>query len=238
MPTVIDWCDETINPLGHGCYGTGTKEKPEVCPYCYAVKLARRNMRGCELCRQFIPHTHFEQLEKLRQWKKPKTIFVQSMGDLFHDDIPDEWIDEVFNACKSAYWHRYLFLTKNPKRYIELDKNNKLPLTDIFWFGTTITNSKSEYFYSVGYNHNTFLSIEPIQDNFEEIEDVYEHRFVDWIIIGAETGNRKNKIIPEKKWIENIIKTCRTRRVSVFMKKNLSEIWQEPLIQEYPWRKK
>jgi len=192
--TKIDWSDETINPLGHGCYGTGTKDNPKICEYCYAVKMAKRNMRNCDLCAKFIPHTHFEQLDKLKQWKKPKTIFVQSMGDLFGDWVPDEWIEKVFDACLESPQHRYLFLTKNPKRYIKILSKYQTP------------------------------------HDFD--------RFVDFVIIGRETGNRKDKIIPKKEWIENIVNYCKEKNVPVFMKNNLKDIWQEPLIQEFPWRDK
>jgi protein gp37 len=226
MPTKIEWCAETINPLGHGCYGTGTKENPKICSYCYAYKLARRNIRGCDLCKQFIPHTHFEQLEKLQQWKKGKTIFVQSMGDLFGDWVSDELIQEVFNACEKAPQHRYLFLTKNPERYTQLKIfQNKI------WLGTTVTNKHTPFFWSD--LHNTFLSIEPIQDDFEKM--YRSDKFVDWVIVGQESGTRKDRVIPKRKWIENIIEACRKQNVPVFLKNNLADIWQEPLIQDYPW---
>jgi len=227
--TKIDWSDETINPLGHGCYGTGTKEKPAICEYCYAAKMAKRNMRGCDLCGKFIPHAHFEQLDKLRMWKKSKTVFIQSMGDLFGDWVPDEWIKKVFNACNENPQHRYLFLTKNPKK----QSNYSVEFThDKKWAGITITNQKdldTNYKYLRNYS---FYSIEPLQEKI----NFTDRLIADWLIIGAETGNRKDKIIPERKWIENIVNYCKKTNVPVFMKKNLKEIWNELLIQQFPWQ--
>ena len=81
---------------------------------------------------------------------------------------------------------------------------------------------------------NKFVSIEPL------LEDLELRRFsrfflcVDWVIIGAETGRRKNKVVPERKWIEDIVNECRKKNIPVFMKSSLSEIWGEPLIQEFP----
>lgn len=234
MSTKIEWCDETINPLGHGCYGPGgTAEQPKICLYCYARTIAKRNMRNCELCKRFIPHTHFEQLEKLQQWKKSRNIFMQSMGDLFGDWVPDEWIQEVFKACEAAPWHRYLFLTKNPGRYERLAQSGKLPYIKNIWYGSTITTPDNEYYYDKigGEKRNRFLSIEPLLAPFDKIGKMW----TDWVIIGAKTDNRKDKIIPKREWIENIVEQCRAANVPVFMKNSLAGIWGEELIQEYPW---
>ena len=227
MPTKISWCDETVNPLGHGCYGPGgTAEKPKRCSYCYAYKLAKRNMRGCDLCKQFIPHTHFEQLAKLQEWKKPKKIFVQSMGDLFHDAVPDEWIEQVFNACEKAPWHQYLFLTKNPKRYDDLF----LPPRKNFWYGTTL---ESQDIYETRGRElkpipklNYFLSLEPLlsEINFHP----YTLKVINWVIIGQQTNPT---IVPKDEWVQSIIDECHKNDVPVFIKEPLYKRFP---IQEYP----
>ena len=153
------------------------------------------------------------------------------LADLFGDWIPDEWIQEVFKACKAAPQHRYLFLTKNPKRYIDL-----LPLKDIldadnYWFGFSLTKPTQEYHGVLGVK-NLFISIEPIQDSFGNIY----FDGVKWVIIGAETVNRNGKVIPKREWIENIVENCRGAGVPVFLKDNLASVWGEPLIQEYLWK--
>jgi protein gp37 len=227
MPTRIEWTDETINPLGHWCFGPGgTRDNPKPCPYCYAKIMARRGMTKCEKCRTFdTPHTHFEQLEKLAKWKTPRTIFVQSMGDLFHDEVPIEWIARVFGACYEAPQHRYLFLTKNAKRYPFLLDT----MPEKMWFGQSVTKNSDELFTSNRKKYNTFISIEPLLEPIQ-----INTSYIDWVIIGAESGNRKDKVVPKREWIEAIVNECRRTNTPVFMKDSLRDIWGEPLIREYP----
>jgi len=178
----------------------------------------------------FDPTFHKYRLEEPTKIKKPQNIFVCSMADLFGEWVPDEWIEKVFEACKKAPQHRYLFLTKNAGRYIELAEKELLPKGDNFWYGSTVVNETSEYFYSD--NHNTFISIEPISGAFQKCL-ILEAK---WVIVGAETGNRKGRIIPERKWIEGIAGNCRENGVPIFLKNNLQNVWQGKLMQEYPWK--
>ena len=181
--------------------------------------------------------------------KKGRNIFVCSMADLFGNWVPDEWIKEVFKSCLVSPQHKYLFLTKNPKRYLDIVKKNQDDFTygvlGICWFGTTVTNEKDLYergfelcnakFVNEGKTQkifNSFLSIEPLLDYIDLSE--FDISLIDWIIIGAETGRRKNKLVPERKWIEDIVNECRKAEIPVFMKSSLAEIWGEPLIQEFP----
>jgi len=186
----------------------------------------------------FHPTLHRHRLETgLTRYIKPKNIFIGSMTDLFGKWVPDNWIKKVFEVCYKAPQHRYLFLTKNPERYYQLWDDISICIPNNFWLGATITKSTDRYFYSLDRMQNSFLSIEPLHENLEGIDNIPYHRFVDWCIIGAETSNRKNKIIPERIWIENIVSECRQRKVPVFMKSSLKKIWGEKLIQEYPWGK-
>ena len=141
--TKIEWCDYTFNPVT-GCLHN--------CEYCYAMKIAKR-FGGVDehISREipqhmvyifnnkptlkgkaapypfgFIPTFHRYRLDEPQRVKKPQNVFVCSMADLFGDWVPDEWVQQVFEACEKAPWHRYLFLTKNPKRYIELFKKDIL----------------------------------------------------------------------------------------------------------------
>ena len=253
--TKIDWADMTWNPVT-GCLHD--------CEYCYARVIANRfggrwiqnigenikqddgNLRelgiplpyqvkkGAFLCNAtypfaFSPTFHRYRLGEPAKIKKPQNIFVCSMADLFGEWVPDEWIKAVFEARVKASHHRYLFLTKNPKRYEGLYEKCE-PDTHT-WFGTTINHSEASYFSRK--THNTFLSIEPIQSDFNC--DCWTD--AKWVIVGAETGNRKGKIIPKREWIENIVNYCREKNVPVFMKNSLRDIWKEPLVQEYPWEK-
>lgn len=250
MPTRIEWCDETINPLGHGCYGPGgTKENPKICPYCYAYRLAKRGMRGCELCKKFIPHTHFEQLERLKQWKTPKKIFVQSMGDLFHSETPDEWIKAVFAACEAAPQHKYLFLTKNPRRYEQI--YHYFPEQARCLYGATITCQRD--IDNIPNDIKPFLdfvSIEPLLGEINVNDIIYwkrmhysyipgecvmqpDHETIDkslsWVIVGEQTG--PGAVPPKPEWVQSIIDQCRAAGVPIFIKKPL---WDKFQIQEYP----
>lgn len=178
----------------------------------------------------FEPTLHFYRLDEPQKLKKPSNIFVCSMADLFGDWIPDEWIQEVFKACEAASQHRYLFLTKNPYRYLQLSLVDKLPKSPRFWYGTTITQAGKTPFNALDFNHN-FISVEPLQ---EEMSDKFPFTNVQWAIIGAETGNRKGKIVPEREWVEDIVNQCRAANVPVFMKNSLAGIWDDELTQEYP----
>ena len=122
-----------------------------------------------------------------------------SMADLFGDWVPDEWIESVFDTCRQNPQHTYLFLTKNPDRYCQMASKGKLPKkSDMpnLWFGTTITIVDEGYFFSN--THNSFLSIEPIQSEFPYTKNTLS---VDWVIAGAETGNKKDKYVPSKECV-------------------------------------
>ncbi len=248
--TKIDWCDSTWNPVT-GCY--------HGCEYCYARKIAARfgefmridgtdikaiGDKDGEICvevayrtanpypEKFTPTFHHYRLDDYIS-KKGRNIFVCSMADLFGSWVPDIWIEEVFKACEKAPQHNYLFLTKNVERYCKYG----VPMTDNMWYGTSITREAEMcLFNQLPAFCNTFVSIEPILEDLKPSEHNVMFRQVKWVIIGAETGRRKNKIVPERKWIEDIVKECRKAYypVPVFMKSSLSEIWGEPLIQEFP----
>ena len=244
--TLIDWADASWNPV------TGCKHG---CEYCYARGIARRF--GCKINGdmgtalavlekpyvsmdgvtnpypyEFLPTFHRYRLDIPMTWKRPKNIFVCSMADLFGDWVPDEWIIDVLNACREAPQHRYLFLTKNPKRYDEL--KNKGIITgkeENFWLGSTMTGP-ANLFYSSGFD-KTFISIEPILRPFSYAGN--GPFAVSWVIVGAETGNRKDKVIPKKEWILEIAERCRAMDTPIFMKESLRGIMGEDFRQEFPW---
>ena len=170
----------------------------------------------------FDPTFHRYKLDEPQRWKKPRNIFVCSMADLFGEWVPNEWIEQVFAACEAAPQHNYLFLTKNPKRYGELAKAGKLPKwKENWWFGSTIDSAKSKR-YPGRLGDNTFVSIEPLTERL----DVGLGSFGSdgWIIIGAETGNRKGKVTPKKEWIDTICNAADITHTPVFMKDSLIPI--------------
>lgn len=237
--TKIDWCDSTWNPVTGCLHG---------CKYCYARRIAERFGGKQKYVNIFeenepvigedgkalaYPHSFSPTLLRYRLNdyidKKGRNIFVCSMADLFGKWVPDSWIEEVFAACEKAPQHNYLFLTKNPGRYIEF-KN--LPEKKNMWYGTSITNPHTIFLW--GKDVNTFLSIEPILEPFGKSEYALKSGFIKWIIVGAETGRRKDKVVPKREWIEQIVEDCRIHNIPLFMKSSLAEIWGEPLIQEFP----
>ena len=265
--TKIDWCDSTWNPVTgceHGCpycYARGIAERfgtnwlPDENPDTYKCVLdgmkthAIIELDGMQARRQedgkivpapyplgFAPTLHRYRMDEPRRWTKPRTIFVCSMADLFGDWVPDEWIQEVFKACEAAPQHRYIFLTKNPRRYYDLIEKGILTKHDNWWLGSTIdcNSAKKQRFQKWGYN--SFTSIEPL------LEPIYvglgSFGSDEWVIIGAETGNRKGKVVPDRSWIDLIVSAANITRMKVFMKESLREIMGDDFRQEFPWAKK
>lgn len=238
--TKIDWCDSTWNPVTGCLHG---------CKYCYARGIANRfGGKGLGIAHilnepfivsgvkkpypfGFTPTLHRYKMNEYAN-KKGRNIFVCSMADLFGNWVPDDWIEEVFNACHNAPQHNYLFLTKNQERYIELENDRKLPWADNFWFGTSVTRLSDKYTWFTEKKFHWFLSVEPMLEDLGEIAP--DSAKPEWIIIGAETGNRKDKVVPERAWIENLVEECRKYNIPIFMKSSLVDIWGEPLIQEFP----
>lgn len=200
-------------------------------PYYFNDETAERY--NCAYPHGFTPTIHRYRMSEYRDKKRPRNIFVGSMADIFGEWVPDRWIREVFMACERAPQHNYLFLTKNPSRYVELQKYGELPNADNMWYGTTVTNPDMLFMGQDGYyGFHTFLSIEPLLADFGSLGEA--SYLPEWIIVGAETGNRKDKVVPKREWVENIVVQCRKYGIPVFMKESLREIWGEELIQEFP----
>ncbi|MEG0528254.1 MAG: DUF5131 family protein, partial [Longicatena sp.] len=160
---------------------------------------------------------------------------VCSMADLFGDWVPLEWIHDVIEKCVENDSNNYLFLTKNPKRYIEVLANYDL---SNMWFGTTITGSEElsditeitsimRNLKNTYKNINLFVSVEPMLKNISVMNRIAIADIFDWIIIGAESGNRKEKVIPDHKWIIALCSACELRGKSVFMKDSIVKLFGE-----------
>lgn len=264
--TKIDWCDATWNPVTGCLHG---------CEYCYARRIAERfglNMMpiftaypmlnepvysGDDRKIQpypfdFSPTFHRYKLYEPKKWTKPRTIFVCSMADLFGEWVPGEWIREIVAACDAAPQHRYLFLTKNPSKYKELDSLVHWPTfeeTNIeksrpyMMLGASATNDAQM---KVAYDSDAdWVSIEPIHERLlsewfvssigSDDGQCIEFRRWEWVVIGAETGNRKDKIIPKKEWIQEIADICLQEGTPVFMKESLRGLMGSDFKQEFPW---
>ncbi len=254
--TKIEWCDSTWNPVTGCLHG---------CEYCYARKIAHRFGRpdtdgildplsGGKLHEidqpiisgktgkiipypyEFSPTLLKYRLDNPQKWKKPRTIFVCSMADLFGSWVPTKWIVEVLDACRAAPQHRYLFLTKNPSRYLELNELALLPHDDNFWYGSTAAYPETDQM-AWSNAFNTFVSIEPMLGRFGRPCPGALHD-IDWFIVGAETGNRPGKIIPEKIWVQEVVDYCKSSGKPIFMKDSLIPIvGEENMRREFPWGK-
>ena len=259
--TKIDWCDSSWNPVTgcqrdcESCYARSLANRyggfdhdedknPVGNQFVIGVQeldkpkhIMRKNgLHKAPYPWFFLPTLHRYRLDQPSTWSEPRTIFVCSMADLFGKWVPDEWIEAVINACIAAPQHRYLFLTKNPARYMHLIANGIIPENQPnFWFGSTATIPEMEFFWCD--EVNTFVSIEPILAPFEDLTDegIDPASKTNWIIVGAETGNRKNKVIPQKSWIDEIVSAAKKAGTPVFMKESLREIMGDDFRQEFPW---
>jgi protein gp37 len=176
--------------------------------------------------------------------KKSSTIFVGDMADMFGDWIPDEWVQAVFETCAAAPQHKYLFLTKHPGGYNRLGyllgAHERDDIARNFFFGFTASDQRdfgwratlADTYLTPYYHH--FASLEPLCGPITLDFDGAGCKGIEWVIVGADTSNRKDKVVPKREWVENIVKCCREYGVPVFLKDNLRDIWRADLIQEYP----
>lgn len=243
--TKIDWATMSWNPL------TGCRHG---CPYCYARRTAHRfnahmedhnpvhnglhcvseKIKGTPYPYGFEPTLHRYRLNLPERTKEPQTVFVCSMADLFGRWVPTEWIRDVFDACQRAPQHRYLFLTKNPARYMDLDHMALLPQGGNFWYGSTVTNEDAMAAYAMPWSGiKTFWSMEPLLGPVDM--NKAEGGLPDWVIIGAETGNRADKVIPRREWVDQIAAYCAESEIPVFYKDNLRQYFPDLPASEFPW---
>lgn len=210
----IEWTDATWNPV-RGC----TKVSPG-CAHCYAETFAER-FRG-------VPNHPYEQGFDLRlvpeklvdpfTWSKPQMVFVNSMSDLFHRDVPDEYIELVARVMEAANWHTYQVLTKRSDRLRDL-LQSKLAFAAALphiWWGVSVENRKHGL-PRVDYLRQAdpamaFLSIEPL------LEDIgkFDLTGIDWVIVGGESGAGARPMKSE--WVFNIQRQCERAKVPFFFK--------------------
>lgn len=255
--TKIEWCDSTWNPVTgclHECeycyarrmaerfggWSSGgvkikenfVKQEPPELDKPLLVQRKNGKAVNAPFPFGFSPTLHRYRIAEPAAKKTGQTIFVCSMADLFGSWVPDSWIEEVFKACEKAPQHNYLFLTKNPARYVELAEKGILRRSDNMWYGSTVT-AMEEYFSSEK-TYNTFLSIEPMLSSISPLTI----EGIRWIIIGAMTGPGSSKYVrPKREWIERIISFADSEGVPVFMKDSLIPIiGEEKMHRDFPWK--
>ncbi len=205
----IEWTESTWNPIT-GC----TKISPG-CKHCYAERMAERlqamgqsNYRnGFALTLQ--PHM----LELPLRWRKPQTIFVNSMSDLFHDNVPFSYIVQVFDVMRRAHWHRFQILTKRSRRLAEL--NPQLQWVDNIWMGVSVECDKYRMRIDELRSSDAvvkFLSLEPLLGPLPSLD----LGGIDWVIVGGESGPKARPMDPA--WVIDLRDQCRSADVPFFFK--------------------
>lgn len=204
----IEWTEVTWNPVT-GC----TKVSPG-CKYCYAERMAKRLMAmGVEQYRNGFEVTLAPQaLNTPRSWKKPKVVFVNSMSDLFHPEVPLEYIQQVFEVMNTTP-HIYQVLTKRSERLEELSPF--LNWTDNIWMGVSVESElmtkRIPHLIATGAK-TKFLSIEPL---IRPVRTLYLEN-IDWVIVGGESGPKARPL--KKEWIDFIKKECERTNTPFFFK--------------------
>lgn len=205
----IEWTESTWNPVT-GC----TKISPG-CKHCYAERMAKRlqamgqanYVRGFRLTLQ--PHM----LELPLRWAKPQTVFVNSMSDLFHDDVPRAYIERVFDVMRRAHWHRFQVLTKRATRLDRLSP--RLDWAPNIWMGVSVESD--DYRGRIDELRRTraqikFLSLEPLLGPLPRLN----LDGIDWAIVGGESGPRARPL--DAVWVRDLRDQCKRAQVPFFFK--------------------
>jgi protein gp37 len=205
----IEWTDATWNPV------TGCSKISPGCKHCYAERMARRlqAMGQSNYSNGFDLTLQPQMLELPLFWRKPRRIFVNSMSDLFHDDVPAHYIQSVFDVMRRAHWHQYQVLTKRSERVASLD-----PLLEwhpSIWMGVSVETGR--YVGRIDDLRSTrahvkFLSLEPLLGPLPNLD----LSGIDWVIVGGESGPHARPMAAE--WVRDIRDQCKATGVAFFFK--------------------
>jgi len=210
----IEWTDATWNPV-RGC----TKISPG-CKHCYAETFAERfrGVKGHPYEQGFDPRLVPEKLAEPLRWRQPKMIFVNSMSDLFHDFVPDDYIVGVATVMAKANWHTYQVLTKRSERLRNL-LNSKLRFAaqqPHIWWGVSVEDKKYGV-QRIAHLQETeaairFLSVEPLLEDVGQLN----LRNIDWMIVGGESGTGARPM--QENWVVSLRNQCRKSKTAFFFK--------------------
>lgn len=206
--SAIEWTETTWNPV------TGCTQISPGCAHCYALTFAERfrGVPGHPYENGFDLQLRPERLEQPLRWKKPRSIFVNSMSDLFHPDVPEEYIEKVFGVMEAASHHRFQVLTKRSERLAELAPS--LPWPSNVWMGVSVENQR--FTCRIDDLRDVpatvrFLSCEPLLGALElNLEDIH------WVIAGGESGPRARAMNPD--WVRGVRDQCAIAKVPFFFK--------------------
>lgn len=205
----IEWTESTWNPV------TGCNKISPGCKNCYAERMSKRlKAMGQKNYRNGFKLTLQPQMLHLPLiWKRPQTIFVNSMSDLFHKSVPDEYIRDVFDTMKRAHWHRFQVLTKRADRLEQLAPT--LNWTPNIWMGVSVESQK--YVSRIDHLRSTgaktkFLSLEPLLGPLKDLN----LKNIDWAIVGGESGFGARPMLVD--WVTSIREQCQNANVAFFFK--------------------
>jgi protein gp37 len=207
--SAIEWTEATWNPV------TGCDQVSPGCAHCYAKTFAERwrGVPGHPYEQGFDLRIWPERLEHPLRWKRPRMIFVNSMSDLFHERISDDYIREVFDVMARADWHTFQVLTKRHERLAELAPALDWPAN--VWMGVSIENrrfvERADYLRTVDASVR-FISAEPLLGSLEDL-DLTD---IDWLIAGGESGHRHRPMRAE--WARELRDRCQDESVAFFFK--------------------
>jgi len=205
----IEWTESTWNPI------TGCSKISAGCKNCYAERMAKRlKAMGQQNYRNgFKVTTHPHAIELPLSWKKPQTIFVNSMSDIFHEFVEKAFILKLFDVMNKADWHLYQILTKRTEKMLEL--NSEIQWAKHIWMGVTVEDS--DYKFRIDDLRNTkanvkFLSFEPLIGNIGNVN----LNGIDWVIVGGESGPGARPM--KEEWVLEIKRQCVKYNVPFFFK--------------------
>jgi protein gp37 len=210
--TKIAWTEHTWNPV------TGCSKLSAGCAHCYAETMAKRlqYMGSKRYANGFQLTLHPEVLSEPKKIKEPSMFFVCSMADLFHKDVPFEFIDKVMEIIDDTPRHTYQLLTKRPERIVEYFYYHRHGTPFNVWLGTTVEGP--DYKIRIGQlrafptSNVKYLSCEPLLGDLGDLD----LSGIDWVIVGGESGSQARKI--EKEWVLNIQRQCAEQGVPFFFK--------------------
>jgi protein gp37 len=205
----IEWTEATWNPV------TGCDQVSPGCAHCYAKTFAERwrGVPGHPYEQGFDLRLWPDRLDQPRRWKKSRTIFVNSMSDLFHEDIPFDFVEQVFEVMVDCEQHTFQVLTKRHERLAELAP--ALPWPPNVWMGVSIENRRFVHradFLRLVPSAVRFVSAEPLLGPLESLD----LRDLHWLIAGGESGPRHRRIDPE--WVLDLRNRCVDAEVAFFFK--------------------
>lgn len=205
----IEWTEKTWNPV------TGCDKVSKGCKFCYAEVLAKRlkAMKNPRYLNGFKLTLHEDKVDEPRRWRKGRVVFVNSMSDLFHKDVPLEFIQSVFKTMNETPQHIYQVLTKRSERLAEI--SDKLNWTDNIWMGVSIEDTevliRMDDLKKCGAK-TKFISAEPLLGALNNME----LSGIDWVIVGGESGFKARPM--EKEWVVDIKNQCDEQGVAFFLK--------------------